>query len=69
VVRHEPSLQTFLQTRSALAGTVSNVLAVKTATAVPMKVIERMFSLLWPQTTVQGYRKLLQTIFDSENIF
>jgi len=68
VVRHEPSLQTFLQTLSALAGTVSNVLAVKTATAVPMKVIERMCSLL-PQTTVQGYRKFLQTIFDSENIF
>jgi hypothetical protein len=30
--------------RSALAGTASNVVAVKTAAAFPMNVIERMFS-------------------------
>jgi len=30
--------------RSALAGTASNVVAVKTAAAVPMNVIERMFT-------------------------
>jgi uncharacterized protein YjbJ (UPF0337 family) len=33
--------------RSALAGTASNVVAVKTAAAVPMSVIERMFHLRW----------------------
>jgi hypothetical protein len=46
VVRQEPSLQTFLQMRSALAGAASNIVAVKTAAAVPMSVIERMFDLL-----------------------
>src|SRR6516225_4091186 len=33
--------------RSALAGTASNVVALKTTAAVPMSVIERMFHLLW----------------------
>jgi len=32
--------------RSALAGTASNVVALKTTAAVPMSVIERMFHLL-----------------------
>ena len=39
--------------RSALAGTASNVAALKTTAAVPMSVIERMFHLLGgvPETT------------------
>jgi hypothetical protein len=37
--------------RSALAGAASNVVAVKTAAAVPMSVIERMFHLLWFSAT------------------
>jgi hypothetical protein len=37
--------------RSALAGTASNVVAVRTATVVPMSVIERMFHLLWVSAT------------------
>src|SRR5262249_57224264 len=69
VVRQEPSLQTFLQTRSALAGTVSNVLVVKTAIAVPIKVIERMFGLLWPQTTGQDRLKFLRTLSIQTTIF
>jgi hypothetical protein len=32
--------------RSALAGTASNVVALKTMAAVPMSIIERMFHLL-----------------------
>jgi hypothetical protein len=41
--------------RSALAGTASKVVALKTTAAVPMSVIERMFHLIWgcPQTTIQ----------------
>src|SRR5215472_9355636 len=46
VVRQDPSVQTFLQTRSALAGTASNVVAVKTAAAVPISVIERTLHFL-----------------------
>jgi hypothetical protein len=39
--------------RSALAGTASNVVAVKTAAAVPMNVIERMFTSIGdPPTTM-----------------
>jgi len=49
--------------RSALAGTASNVVAVKTAAAVPMSVIERMFHLLWVSaTTMQDHTVFLETM-------
>ena len=49
--------------RSALAGAASNVVAVKTAAAVPMSVIERMFHLLWCSAT-DTQSCSLQKIFD-----
>src|SRR6516225_1780787 len=42
--RQKPSSQTWRQMRSALAGTASNVVALKTTAAVPKSVIERIFS-------------------------
>jgi hypothetical protein len=45
-VRQKPWSHTWRQTRSALAGTANNVVAVKAAAAVPKKAIERMFLLL-----------------------
>src|SRR5215467_12808772 len=44
--RQKPLSHTCLQMRSALVGTASNVVALKTTAAVPMSVIERMFHLL-----------------------
>jgi len=72
-VRQKPSSQTWRQMRSALAGTASNVAAVKTAAAVPMNVIERMFHSIgdrrqrWTITRVSRNKDHLN--FDTQNIF
>ena len=49
--RQKPSSHTWRQMRSALAGTVINVVTDKTAATVPMSVVERMFHLLWVSRT------------------
>jgi hypothetical protein len=58
--------------RSALAGAASNVVAVKTAAAVPMNVIERMFHLLWCSATTMKHtlsssKKRYSVLFLAEN--
>jgi hypothetical protein len=57
--------------RSALAGTASNVVALKTTAAVPMSVIERMFHLLCGAGQQQSRvtLKFPETIFYLKNIF